>query len=131
MRDVAYAGILLSFAGAALDVASGYTLTSMATDAMTGGGPSTASMVFLYGLGTALAVAGLAMFMPGASGKMRLFGLVMEIFGVVMALTSTFVPGMNAALSDGMLIVGALMILNGALMQRNKKGAMGRPAGAQ
>ena len=131
MRGVAYTGVLLSFVGAALDVASGYTLTSMTADPMTGGGPSTASMVFLYGLGTALAVAGLAMVLPGASGRMRLLGLVMEVFGVVMALTSTFVPGMNGALSDGMLIVGALMILNGALMQRTMKGVMGRPVEAQ
>jgi drug/metabolite transporter (DMT)-like permease len=69
--------------------------------------------------------------MPGASGRMQVFGLVMEIFGVVMVLTSTFIPGMNASLSDGMLIVGATMILNGAFMQRTKKGAMGRPAEAQ
>jgi hypothetical protein len=131
MRGVAYTGVLLSFAGAALDVSSGYTLASVAADAMMGGGPSTEYMIFLYGLAAALAVAGLTILMPGASGRMRLLGLVMVLFGVIMVLAGAFVPGMNAALSAGMLIVGVLMSLNGALMQRNKKGAMDRPAKVQ
>lgn len=131
MRRLAYAGMLVSLAGAALDFASGYTLAPMAADTMTGGMNGVAYMFLLYALGVAVLITGLLLVVPGISGNMRRLGLLMELFGVVMALTSTFGPGMSAALSDGMLIVGALMILNGAAMQMRKKGEMDAQAEAQ
>jgi len=39
----------------------------------------------------------------------------------VMAVVSGVVPGMNTDISYGMLVVGALMIINGALMQRGRR----------
>ena len=131
MRRLAYAGMLVSLAGVALDFASGYTLASMGADAMMGGMNGIAYIVLLYALGIAVVVTGLLLVVPGISGNMGRLGLLMELFGVVMALASTFGPGMSAALSDGMLIVGALMILNGAAMQMRKKGEMGTQAEAR
>jgi hypothetical protein len=39
-------------------------------------------------------------------------------------LVSGYVPGMDAALSGGMLVVGALMILNGIMMEAKRQGKM-------
>ena len=51
---------------------------------------------------------------------MKWSGIGMEVLGVVMAVVSGFFPGMNEGISDAMLVVGALMIINGALMQRSR-----------
>jgi hypothetical protein len=59
------------------------------------------------------------------AGFMRRLGLLMEVFGVVMALASYWLPGMNPVLSYAMLLVGGAMILNGVFMQRSS-GAMER-----
>ncbi len=87
------------------------------------GGTTLAYAILLYALGVAVVVTGVLLVVPRMSRKMRWLALLMEGFGVAMVLVSAYIPGMDLALSDGMLIVGALMILNGAVMQR-RKGAM-------
>ena len=77
--------------------------------------------VLLSTLGVALLVAGVLPLVTSASWSMRRSGLTMELLGVVMVLVSGLVPGMDALVSDGMLVVGGLMIVNVILMQRSRK----------
>jgi hypothetical protein len=120
MRKLAYTGFGISIVGAALDFASGYySMGSMAVPSGTMGGPSTAS-VTMYVLGIVVLFGGVLLVLPGMAGSMRRLGLLMEVLGVVMALASYLVPGMNLGLSYAMLLVGAAMILNGAYMQRRE-----------
>lgn len=118
MRTLASTGLALSIVGAALDFASGYT-----TGLMPSGGMEVPSIftILLYLLGGVVVVVGILLVAPSMARRMKWFGLLMEVLGVVMALASAWIPGMNAGLSDAMLIVGALMILNGALMQTRRK----------
>ena len=76
------------------------------------------SSVVLYLLGIIVLLGGGLLLRPGSAERMRRLGALMEVLGVVMALASYLIPGMNLALSYAMLLVGAAMILNGALMQR-------------
>jgi len=120
MRKLAYTGFGISLVGAALDFASGYYSTSSTT--MPSGvmsSPSSTS-VALYLLGVIVLVGGVMLVLPSMAGRMRRLGLLMEVLGVVMALTSYLVPGMNLAVSYAMLLVGAAMIVNGAYMQRRE-----------
>lgn len=125
MRAVAYSGLGISVAGAALDYVSGYSLGSVRGVGTMSGEP-TVSAVALYALGTGVLIAGILTVLPSMTAATRRLGILMEVFGVLMALASAWVPGMYASLSDAMLIIGALMILNGALMQRHRE--MGREA---
>ncbi len=125
MRTVAYTGLGISLAGAALDFVSGYSMGSAAPVEMMSSAPP-ASAIALYLLGLAVLITGFLIVLPRISGAMRRLGLLMEVFGVAMALASAWVPGMNLGLSYAMLIVGAAMILNGALMQSKKTNAMGQ-----
>jgi hypothetical protein len=122
MRGVVYVGLLLSAAGAALDFASAYTLTPTSGGSVMGG--TSASAILSYALGAVVAVTGVLLVLPRTSGRMRLLGLLMEALGVAMVLVSLYVPGMVAALSGGMLAVGALMILNGIIMGAKRQGNM-------
>jgi len=120
MRKLAYTGFGISVVGAALDFASGYYSMGssvMPTEAMSG--PSAASIA-MYLLGVVILVGGALLVLPTMAGSMRMLGLLKEILGVVMALTSYLVPGMSVTLSYAMLLVGAAMILNGAYMQRRE-----------
>ena len=74
----------------------------------------------MYLLGVIVLVGGVMLVLPSMAGRMRRLGLLMEVLGVVMALTSYLVPGMNLAVSYAMLLVGAAMIVNGAYMQRRE-----------
>jgi len=113
MKRSSFAGLLISLVGALLDFDSGHSYPMGSS--MSGISPT--SLGF-YILGVLLVVSGVLMVLPSMVGQMRRLGLVMEALGVVMALSSYFAPGMSAALSFGMLLVAAAMILNGALMQR-------------
>ncbi len=115
MRVVAYTGLAVSLLGAAIDLASGYSLASTAGVGMSG--PSILPAVAVLGLGAAVLIMGFLIVIPSMSGAMRRLGILMEVFGVIMALASARLPGMIEGLSIGMLIVGALMFLNGVLMQ--------------
>jgi len=115
-RSTSYSGLLISFAGAALDFDSGYSY-SMGSSSRSMTSVSPTSVVF-YLLGLLLVFTGVLLVLPSMAAQMRRLGLVMEILGVVMALSSYFAPGMNLDLSFAMLIVAGAMILNGALMQR-------------
>ncbi len=124
MRAVAYAGLGISLLGATLDYFSAYSVRSAGSVEMMSGEP-TVSAIALYALGTGVLISGILMVLPSMTAAMRRLGLLMEVFGVLMALASAWLPGMNVGLSDAMLIVGALMILNGALMQRRRGTGMG------
>lgn len=128
MNGLAYTGFGISLVGAMLDFYSGYsywTGSMGSAEPMTGATPGYALTVALLSLGFAVLVGGVMMALPGMVGKMRRLGLLMEALGVVMALTSYLVPGMDLAVSYAMLFVGAAMIVNGAMMQR-RAGATGR-----
>ena len=115
MKTASYTGLLISLVGAIIDFDSGYSY-SMGSSSM---GVSTTSVAF-YALGVLLVIAGALLVLPSMAANMRRLGLLMEVLGVVMALSSYLVPGMNVSLSYGMLLVAAAMILNGAVMQRRE-----------
>jgi len=121
MRALAYSGLGISLIGAALDFESGYSYPmGLATSGMmVGFSPSAAA---LYALGIAVLASGALLVLPSMRSHMRRLGLLMELLGVVMALTSYLLPGMSIALAFAMLFVAAAMILNGALMQRRSPG---------
>lgn len=120
MRTVGYSALALSVIGAVLDFASAYQVAPMSAMAMAG--PYSAEVV-LFALGVVVLAAGILPFLPSASWSMRRSGLSMEILGVAMAVVSGLVPGMDVALSYAMLVVGALMIVNGIAMQRGRREA--------
>lgn len=116
---MAYTGLGISLLGAVVDFGSGYSYSMAPMNppaGMTGGAGTISIALFL--LGIVVLLSGAALVIPRMAGSMRGLGLLMEAFGVIMALVSYLVPGMNPALSYAMLLVGAAMILNGALMQR-------------
>ena len=115
-RVVAHTGLALSVVGALLDFASGYTFAPMEG----GMAMATTSEIFMYLLGAVLIILGILSVTPLMAGRMRWSGIGMEVLGVIMALVSGLFPGMNEGISDAMLVVGALMIINGILMQRNR-----------
>ena len=121
MRAVTYAGLALSVAGGVLDFASGYTIAPMNEGGMA---YSYLGEVSMYALGSVVLAVGVLSILHAADGAMKWSGVAMEVLGVVMALASSLVPGMDALISDSMLIVGGLMIVNGIIMQRSNKTGM-------
>lgn len=114
MRTTSYTGLVLGLAGGALDFLSGHVVSQ----SMNMGQEQMAAAVGLYLLGGIVAVTGLLIVQPSMAPKMRALGALMEVLGVVMAVVSSTISAMGPALSLGMLGVGGLMMLNGALMQR-------------
>ena len=114
---VAYTGLALSIVGAILDFASGYMAAPMEVSMASAYVEETSLLV----LGAIVLVLGMVSVTPSLIKRMKWTGLGMEILGVVMAVVSGVVPGMNTDISYGMLVVGALMIINGALMQRGRR----------
>ena len=113
---VVYVGLTISVVGALLDFASGYLLTPME------GAMAFAYLaeVAMYVLGGIVLVLGVLSVTRVMANRMKWCGLGMEIIGVVMAVVSGLVPGMNEGLSDAMLVIAIAMIIDGALMQRNR-----------
>jgi uncharacterized membrane protein HdeD (DUF308 family) len=124
MRTIAYTGFGIGVLGAAVDFGSAYSYWATPMSS-TGSGlmisawsTSLGFAVVLVILGVIVLFAGVLTLLPSMAKRMRPVGLLMEVLGVVMALTSYLVPGMGVWLSYAMLFAGAVMILNGALMQR-------------
>ncbi len=119
MNRLARTGLGVSLLGAVVDFGSGYSYSMAPMGPPAGMTGSTGPIsIALFLLGIVVLSSGALIVLPRMAGSMRGLGLLMEALGVVMALVSYLVPGMNLALSYAMLLVGAAMILNGALMQR-------------
>ena len=128
-------GLILALAGAVLDFYSSYlfaTLTNMTVENMGVKVTSHNSVAFgwsvgLFVLGCALVIAGIGSVSMIGRKRMSSFGLLMVGFGGIMlliggAMYSGLTPMMaGSSLSGlGMLIVGALMVLNGLFMARSR-----------
>lgn len=114
-------GVVLGLAGATLDFYSGYQLTTQS--GMMGSGQSWGVGLFL--LGVVLAVTALVSLSPG-SLRMKDLGALMVVYGVVMLFIGALMYlGYTATMEGatfsgvGMLAVGLLMVVNGALMSRS------------
>ena len=114
-------GVFLGSAGALLDFYSGYQLLTQGGMA----GPSDAWGAGILLLGVVLAVTALAMAYPSWTDLMADFGSLMLVYGAVML----FIGGMmysgrismmqgGVESGIGMVMVGALMLVNGAWMRR-------------
>ena len=128
-------GMVLGFAGAALDFISGYSVGSqsmMTVDDM--GIKSTAYNTSALGWGIGISALGVVLLITAVasatkfgSARMGLFGLLMIVFGAIMfviggSMYLGIVPMMaySALSSASMFIVGALMVVNGRLMSRSR-----------
>ena len=116
MRPAAYLGVGLGLAGALVDFYSAYTLAPMG-EIMMG---YAAGVFVLVVMGAVVLAVGMIPFFSAMSGTARQ-GAAMEILGVAMIVLSYLLPGMVMVAALGMEIVGALMILNGIVMQRPSK----------
>lgn len=133
MRNTTTTGFLLGLVGSILDLTSGYRILSQAmirTNEM-GMMSSTYSLsnlvwsISLFVLGAFLLITSLASISQAGLARMHLFGALMIAYGIVMlfvgsAMFVRVAPMMNGYLVSGMgmFLVGALMIVNGALMNR-------------
>ncbi len=117
MKVSAYSGLVISVIGAALDFSSGYSFLQPGDGMMTAGS-NFALALGLFALGVVVLATGIAVVVSSMQRRTRYLGLMMEISGLAMAVISAWAPGMTPLISFGMLAVGGLMILNGAIMQR-------------
>lgn len=117
MRPLSVFGVVLGFVGGATDIYSAAVYPS------NGMGPSGVSVAF-YVLGALVIVTSVAMLAPKMHSRMSGFAALMEIYGIVMVLASGYIPVMQAEASDAMFLIGALMILDGALIQYRKRPSM-------
>lgn len=120
MRTLTATGLVLAIIGASLDFISGYAMVANPSSMSMSGGTRLIGGVGLFALGIVVIVTGVAMATPFASGRMSILGLLMEVYGVLMGLASTYIPSMNGMAADAMLIVGILMFVNGMLMQSRR-----------
>ncbi len=124
---VSSSGFMLGIIGGLLDFGS-------ATTAAIGqGGGVTVWGYLLSGYGWAVVLAGLGVLVVAVSvlsvtsagvRNLKAFSVLMVVLGLVMAIIGTIMSGggmMGAALiyGYGMIIVGVLMVINGAMMLRN------------
>lgn len=123
-------GLLLSIVGAILDFASGaFILQTLSTPVGTGmvasGVQSTAWgwTLLLFAMGALLLITGVLGITPLAMRRMRFFGVIMILYGIVMLVIGSFMsfgiaPMMRGGLVSGltMLMVGLGMIVNGKMM---------------
>ncbi len=123
-----YAGVALSFAGAALDFTSG-SLISVSQSGLDMMHTETTSglvwTIVLYSLGALLALTGILSLTSLGMKRMQTFGGFMVAYGVVMLglgglMFSIQLMQSPILLGGGMLIVGALMILNASVMLRGR-----------
>jgi ABC-type uncharacterized transport system permease subunit len=77
----------------------------------------------LLGLGVVVMITGVMLVAERFSGRMSLLGLLMEAYGIIMGLVSTYAPGKDPTVADEMMEVGIHMFLNGILMQSRMKNA--------
>lgn len=126
-------GVLLGFAGALLDFYSAYSLlTAEPVGAAEGMGMGAAGTGYFWGVGTGflgavLLVTSLAALVTRDHGRMRGFGALMVVYGAAMLFIGgsmamgleQMAPGTSVP-GYGMLLVGVLMVANGAVMMRGK-----------
>lgn len=93
--------------------ANGVPMMNASTQALVGIG--------LFGLGIVVTFTGVMVVTERFSEKMGLLGALMEVYGIIMGLVSTYAPGMDPTVADVMLVLGVLMFLNGILMQSRRK----------
>jgi len=125
--NVALVGSVLAILGAALDFYSSYQIMSYPTTGMM----ESSQAATVWGVGLAsLGVLLLIMAVAGVSslgaGRMALFGTLMTVYGVLMlflgaAMDFGVSPAMQMASLTGlgMLVVGAVMMVNGFMMLRS------------
>ncbi len=126
--------LVLSVIGAVLNLVSGTSILAMASVPIAGnmgmmppGSGITMWALLLYGLGGLLIVTGVLGVTHVGMSRMRTFGGIMVVYGVVMLIIggSMFMgitPVMQGAISSmGMLLVGLAMIVNGTLMATRPK----------
>jgi hypothetical protein len=111
MKPLSGAALVLGLAGGTLDFYGASYGMLMGQNQMVG-------TLILVSVGILATATGIAAVLRAGGGRRRELGLVMEACGVVMALVSSWAPMSSVELSDLMLVVGALMFLNGILMQR-------------
>lgn len=87
--------------------------TAVGTRFLTGAG--------LVALGFVVLATGVLICLPRLAHRMALLGGFMEVCGILMGLASSYVPSMNDAVANLMLVIAILMFLNGALMQSRRK----------
>lgn len=126
LKTVIYTGVALGVMGATIDFYSGYSYLQGSGMSMAVG--SLALGAALVALGVFVLLAGLLGLFGSMGNRMRAIGLVMEVAGVAMAVTSAWAPSMEEFNADAMLVVGALMFVNGLLMQRKPLSTANRPA---
>jgi hypothetical protein len=122
-------GGVLGFVGALLDFYSGSLLlagtSEMGTVTQSGGGIDAVWGVGMTALGVVLIVTALAEILPYGAQRMGDFGALMGLYGIVMLFVGSMMyaglTSMQGTLPGlGMLVVGALMVVNGAAMRRTR-----------
>jgi hypothetical protein len=123
-------GVLVGFAGAALDFYSGYLLLAQSPGSGEMGVLESNWAALIWGvgvgaLGVVLAVTSAALVFGSGQRRMKDFGALMIVYGLAMlfiggAMYSGVASQMvgNVVPGIGMLAVGVLMVANGALMLR-------------
>jgi hypothetical protein len=117
MRPLSALAVVLGVVGGVTDIYSGAIYPSGQM------GPSAYSVAF-YILGAVVIATSLAMLTPMMRGRMSGSAALMEIYGIIMVLASGYIPMMEAGASDAMFIFGALMIVDGALIQYRSRAPM-------
>jgi hypothetical protein len=127
--SVRQSGFALGVVGAVLDFYVGYLILQGSSTNDMGmvviqSGSALAWGVGLFILGGLLILTALASVTSLGTGRGKSFGALMVVYGVVMLaiggfMYSGFAPMMGGALlsSLGMILLGALMVLNGAVMR--------------
>lgn len=126
-------GVLLGFAGAALDFYSGYLIlvqSQMVNEMGMIAGYTSAGLAWGIGvisLGIVLAVTSLTYTLPGRMNSMGDFGVLMIVYGFAMLfIGGSMYLGLTAMMTgaifpaSAMLALGILMIANGALMRSSQ-----------
>jgi hypothetical protein len=114
MSAAAKFGLLLSGAATGLDLLSGSSLIVGGGTMMPGG--ETLDALGLLALGALMAATGVLMAGSRGREKAGTFGLLMTGYGIIMGVVPLLVSVMNPTIADGMRVVGALMIVDGAIM---------------
>ena len=133
LNRITLTGLILGFAGAALDFSFGYlifvqsmvTTNTMGVSMIEYNSFAVVWGIGLFGLGVLLIITAIASVSSFGNMRMRIFGLLMVVYGVAMLLIGELMYSQIAPMiagsilsSVGMFVVGFLMILNGVLMVR-------------
>ena len=137
--------IVLGVLGAAVDIASGYLFLTQSMITTNDMGVMVTGVNYqgigwslgLFSLGALILATTFLGASSFGSGRMRNFGYLMVIYGIVMLLIGTLMysgmtPMMGGSLysSLGMFIIGVLMTANGAMMTKTMPSKMARSMGS-